>query len=124
MSQKLTKEHFSAVKDLLYEVRSKYENLGFALGLLPGDIKAIKKANQQDVDGCYSDVLEQVLKNGITREELAKALESPGLQYGVLARKVRKTHIPASKPQSFVGQSKYHSKERNVDVHCEIACLG
>ena len=81
--------HLQELQRLLWEVRGQYQNFGIALGLLPGDITAIMSGVQHDAGVCLNAILQEVLKRGVTQEQLATALESCTLGYGQLAKKVR-----------------------------------
>lgn len=82
-------DHFLDVQQLIWDVRSNYKHLAYALGLLPGDVTAITHTYHYMTDDCFDAVLTKVLNEGVTQEELAKALESKTLRYGQLAQKVR-----------------------------------
>lgn len=94
----LVEEHFQKLRILLSDVRYKYENFGYALGLLPGDVSTIRQTHQSDTEGCFNAVLTKVLNQGVTQENLAKALESDALGYVELAQRVRETTFLSSKP--------------------------
>ena len=94
----LGKEHFSQLQKLLWEVRPDYQNLGYALNLSHADVKSITQTCRHVTDDCFNDVLTEVLKRGVTQENLAKALESKLLHYTKLAEKVRTATFSSSKP--------------------------
>ena len=85
----LGSKHFKEVRELIWEVRSNYKNFGIVLDLLPSDINTIVQTHHYDTVNSFSGVLEEILKRGVSKEELAKALESQTLGYGQLAQKVR-----------------------------------
>ena len=97
-------EHFRELQQLLWNVRFKYENFGCALDLLPGDVEAIRQSNL-DTDGRFNAVLTKVLNQGVTKEQLVKALESDPLGYVQLAKKLCNTTFHSSKPHVVYGQS-------------------
>ena len=85
----LGSSNFGEVRDLIWEVRSSYRLFGIALGLLPGDINPIVQSNHYDTVNCFDGVLDEILRRGVTKDELANALESKTLRFGQLAEKVR-----------------------------------
>ena len=97
-------DHFSELYQLLWNVRSKYESFGCALDLLPDDVSAIKQTHQSDTDRCFNAVLTEVLNQGVTQENLAKALESGPLGYVQLAKELRNTIFHSRKPHVVYGQ--------------------
>ena len=82
-------DHFSEVLDLIWDARSSYQGLGYGLGLSPATINAIKQSNFHNTENCFDKILEEALKNGLSRNKLAKVLESKTMGYGQLAKKVR-----------------------------------
>ena len=82
-------DHFSKVRDLIWDARSSYENLGYGLGLSPASVDTIKQSNHSDVEKCFDRILEEVLKRELSRNKLAEVLESRHLGYRLLAKKVR-----------------------------------
>ena len=76
---------------MIWEVRSSYRLFGIALGLLPGDINPIVQSNHYDTVNCFDGVLDEILRRGVTKDELANALESKTLRFGQLAEKIRTT---------------------------------
>ena len=85
----LGSSNFVEVRQLIWEVRSNYRNFGIALGLLPSDISTIVQSNHHDTVSCFDGVLDEILRRGLTKNQLAEALESQTLRYGQLAQKVR-----------------------------------
>ena len=86
-------EHFSEVRDLIWDARSSYQNLGYGLSLSPPSVNTIKQSNHFDVEKCFDGILEEVLKNGLSRNKLAEVLESRQLGHTVLAKKVREANF-------------------------------
>ena len=85
----LGSSNFKEVQQLIWEVRSNYRHFGIALGLLPADINTIIQSNHYDTVNCFNGVLDEILKRGLTKDQLAEALDSQTLRYGQLAQKVR-----------------------------------
>ena len=85
----LSEEHHGEVRELLWSTRSQYNNLGYALNIPAGTMSTIPKENFYQVEACYNAVLIEVLKRGVTQEQLAEALESRQLKYEQLAQIVR-----------------------------------
>ena len=82
-------DHFSKVRVIIWDARSSYQNLAYGLGLSPASVNTIKQSNHYDMEKCFDGILEEVLKNGLSRNKLAEVLESRQLDYGLLANKVR-----------------------------------
>ena len=82
-------DHFSEVRNLIWDVRANYQNLGYGLKLSPASVNAIKQSNHCDVEKCFDGILEEALKDGLSRNKLAEVLESRQLGYTLLAKKVR-----------------------------------
>lgn len=99
----LGSSNFVEVRQLIWEVRSNYRNFGIALGLLPSDISTIVQSNHHDTVSCFDGVLDEILRRGLTKNQLAEALESQTLRYGQLAQKVRAKTF--SSGMSFQSQS-------------------
>ena len=81
------------MKLLLWEVRSKYANLGYSLGLDVASVTSIEQSYKNDADKCFNQVLIKVLLSGLSRNKLAEALEGPTLKYIQLAKKVRTANL-------------------------------
>ena len=99
----LGSNNFKEVRELIWEVRSNYKNLGIALGLLPSDINTIVQSSHYDTVSCFDGVLDEILRRGVTKEDLAKALDSQTLRYGQLAQKVQGKTFSSG---MYVGHSK------------------
>jgi len=69
-------------------------NLGLALGLLIGDLQAIKESNHCDTDSCFTAMLTDWLTNGEDRKwsVLADALENCTVGMRYLANCIRESH--------------------------------
>ena len=74
------------VQNTLWEIRIHYRNLGIELGLSLSDITAIEWNNRYQVDECFRDVLESILKNGVRREKLIGALQSVTVEVTTAAK--------------------------------------
>ena len=85
----LGSSNFGEVQQLIWEVRSNYRLFGIVLGLLPADINTIVQSNHYDTVNCFDGVLDEILRRGLTKDQLAEALDSQTLHYGQLAEKVR-----------------------------------
>ena len=99
----LVTEHFRELQLLLWDACSEYENFGHALNLSPTDVTAIKKTHQLDTNECFNAVLTEVLKRGVTQEDLVKVLKSTTLQYVQLAEKLQNKTFYSSKPHVVYG---------------------
>lgn len=96
------------ILDLIWEARTTFNNLGMALGLSPHDITAIKQSNHYVTEDCFIAVMTDVVNQGVTQEDLARALESTTVRQNVLAQKVRDATLSSSKIQLCIGQTFAH----------------
>lgn len=75
--------------NLLHSVRAKWESIAIQLGLPQSDIEAIGKDNNYKTEDCLRESIKAWLKGvGPTREQLAKALQSPTVGREDIAMKV------------------------------------
>ena len=86
-------QHLGQVQDLIYDARSSYKNLAYALGLDPALVNGIEQSNRWNTDLCFSEILQEVLQNGLSRKKLADVLELKTLRFGQLAKKVREANF-------------------------------
>ena len=86
-------EHFTQVQELIWNARSSYPNLAYALGLDFTTVSGIQQSNHHNTDACFNTVLQLVLQNGLSRNKLANALDAKTVRHGQLARKVRTTNF-------------------------------
>ena len=93
--------HFHEIQNLIWEIRSEYQNFGYALGLSSGDVAAIRETHHSNADDCFNAVLKEILKQGVTQEKLAEALESRMLGRVQLAKKVRAAIFSSGKQPVF-----------------------
>lgn len=80
--------HFNQIQQLIWDVRSSYKKLGYCLGLSYASVESIQQSSH-DADDSFHGILNEALKMGLSRNKLAKVLESKTLGYGYLAQKVR-----------------------------------
>lgn len=75
----------------MWPARSKYYNIGVALGVPAGDLDAFERSNAYRVDECFMDVLKHCLRQseGLSQQKLADALASNSVGFGNLADEVR-----------------------------------
>ncbi|XP_064405452.1 uncharacterized protein LOC135350548 [Halichondria panicea] len=82
--------HFNEMYQELYEVSTKWYNLGLALGLAPHTLNIIKHNNKDDCETCLREALEQRDNNtNLTWEEIDKALRQPTVQMIALANNIQ-----------------------------------
>ena len=90
------KDHLSTVYAALRDARAKYYFIGLELGLDPNDLDNVHLQYRGDADESLRRVLQLFLRRASPPpmwNDLAKALESPGVGYGALAQKVRTEHM-------------------------------
>ena len=94
----------------LVSIKAKYYQLGVELGLLPGELDAIKKEDPQDVDQVFTKVILRWLRQhydvarfgGPTWRRLVEAVDSPaGGKNHALAVKIALKH-PVKHPGMFL----------------------
>jgi hypothetical protein len=69
----------------VWDVRSKYSNVGLALDLPASTIDAIVSANSYKPDPIFTEMIKDCLRQGlITQEKLAKAVSSPQVNFAYL----------------------------------------
>ena len=83
-----TSKQFNCLRELIWDARNDYRSLAFALGVTHDVVVSMEKNNQNDVERCFDAVLDEVLKKGVTQEDLAKALESKMVRRPLLAQGV------------------------------------
>ena len=91
-SRLLTVDDLAAVQRAVWEARSKWYNIGLELGLTVGTLDAIKQSNHYDIDGCFTEILKQWLRNfklEPTLNSLADALKSPTVGLAQLAEDIK-----------------------------------
>ena len=81
-------KHFGTVQALIWDARNDFQNIGYALGLDPPTVKEIENDNC-DTGDRFVAILQLAFQNGLTRNQLADALDSPTVHHGHLAKKVR-----------------------------------
>lgn len=86
-------EHLGLVQNLIYDARSSYKNLAYALGLDPALVTGIEQSKHWVTDECFSEILREVLQSGLSRKKLADVLESKTLRFGQLAKRVREANF-------------------------------
>ena len=81
---------FQAVQDAVWPARSKYYNLGIALGVSADDLDATEKSQSYRVDECFGDMLKKCLRRdeGLSQRKLARALANETVGYGNLGKKI------------------------------------
>ena len=84
-------ENLVDVQNAVWPARSKYYNIGIALGVPAGDLDAFEKSNAHRVDECFMDVLKHCLRRneGLSQQKLANALASDPVGFGNLADEIR-----------------------------------
>ena len=88
---KLTIDNLGDVLEAVWEARSKWYNIGLKLGISPGTLDSIGKANNQNPDDCLTAMIKDWLRSGRPEPswtELAKALKSPMVGYAQLAEQL------------------------------------
>ena len=76
----------------MWEARSKWYYIGLKLGLKAGTLDAIKQSNHYDIDGCFTEILKQWLRNSKlkpTLNSLADALKSPTVGLAQLVKDIK-----------------------------------
>lgn len=96
----LTMDHFSQVKEAIWDARNKYDHFGVAVGIDQDTIDAIEKSCKK-AEECFTQVLKECLRNGITQKKISDALKSKTVGYGrmgdeFLAVKFETPQKPAS----------------------------
>ena len=85
-------KHFETVRVLIWDARISYQDIGFALGLDPSTVDKIKRDHSDMGDGLNA-VLQLAFQKGLTKNQLAAALDSGTVRMGQLARKVREANF-------------------------------
>ena len=85
-------KHFETVRKLIWDARTSYQNIAFVLGLNPSTVNEIN-LNHSDTGDRFLAVLQLAFQNGLTKNQLAAALDSPSLRWGQLAKKLREANF-------------------------------
>ena len=85
-------KHFRMVQELIWHARTDFQNIGYALGLDPATVKEIKD-DHRDTGDRFVAVLQLAFQRGLTRNQLADALDSQTVRQRQLARKLRNANF-------------------------------
>ena len=92
LSDRLSVDDLAAVQRKLYDVNTKWYNLGLELGLRPPTLDSIKTNYSGDPSQCFCQVLNEWLK-GVnplpTWQAMANALKSPTVAHYHLAEQIQ-----------------------------------
>ena len=94
----MTAEDVKVVQESLWEVRSKWRNLGIQLDMKPGDLEAIGERSSNP-DDCFTDCILCWLKQGNpppTWRAVIKALRSPTVGFQGLAEELEIEYLQCS----------------------------
>ena len=75
----------------VWEARAKWYTIGLELGIAPDTLDSIKGSAKDNIDDCITAMIKDWLNNGNPRPTwaaLAKALRSPIVGYGRLAKQL------------------------------------
>ena len=107
----LVPDNLKGVQDLVWDVRTKWSNLGLELGIKIADLEVIEKNNRSDVDTCFKKMLLMWLRmvNPFPSwEGLVSALGKSSVGRKDIAEKIRDsiaTISPAGSVSDPAGQS-------------------
>ena len=88
----LVPDNLKDVQDLVWDVRTKWSNLGLELGIKIADLEVIEKNNSNDVDTCFKKMLLMWLRMVDpfpSWEDLVSALEKSSVGRKDIAEKIR-----------------------------------
>ena len=95
----MTTKDLKAVHESLWEVRSKWRNLGIQLDIKVEDLEAIAANNHQKVDECFADCIICWLRQSNpppTWTSLINALKSPTVGFQDLAKTLERKYLQQS----------------------------
>ena len=75
-------------QNFTWDARSKWYNVGLALGISADTLDAIRRNHQGICEDCYTTVLREWLREEPTLSSLAEALRSPSVNMGHLAEQL------------------------------------
>ena len=97
--ERLTTKDLKVVHESLWEVRSKWRNLGIQLDMKIEDLEEIAANNNQKVDDCFADCIIRWLRQSNpppTWTFLIKALKSPTVGFQDLAKTLERKYLQQS----------------------------
>ena len=84
-------EDLYVVQNTVWDARARWYNVGLGLHISAYKLDAIKETHKNSTDPCFTDMLAHWLKTSHPKPSLnalAKALESPSVEYGELAERI------------------------------------
>ena len=76
------------IQNSTWDARSKWYNVGLALGLSPNTLDVIGRNHRDICEDCYRTILKEWLGKKPTLSSLAEALRSPSVNMGHLAEQL------------------------------------
>ena len=92
----MTTEDLKVVQETLWDVRSKWRNLGIQLDIKVEDLETIAANNSLKVDDCFTDCITQWLRQSSpppTWVSLIRALNSPTIRFQDLAKELKAKYM-------------------------------
>ena len=77
------REHRKALKDLLWPARSAYQYIYIVLGFDPTELHVGPSGTS--ISDLYMNVVEAIINQGVSKQQLVDALKSPTVSHGRLA---------------------------------------
>ena len=108
-SRKLTLSNLATVRDALFDVRSKWEDIGIELLLSKNDTDAIKKEKGNDVVGCLTEMLSVYLKRANSEPSWSSIIAA------IKARAVGESQLAEELEQKYLYQTATILRQQNVE---------